>query len=66
LITSRIKSTTQNLPKAIEELEAYEVEIASERQKHDLRYARVETGSEVHQAGIMFTDLLPELPGQCL
>jgi hypothetical protein len=66
LITVRIKFIALNLPKSIEELEAYEVKIASERQENDVRYAQVEIVSQVHQTGVMLSDLLPELPGQRL
>jgi hypothetical protein len=55
-----------NLPETIEELEAYEVKIVSKRQEHDVGYAQVESVSQVHQTGVMFTDLLPELLGQRL
>jgi hypothetical protein len=61
-----MKSATLNLPKAIEELEAYEEKIASKRQEHDVGYARVESVRQVHQTGVMFTVLLPELPEQRL
>jgi hypothetical protein len=60
LITSRIKFIALNLPKSIEELKAYEVKIASKRQEHNVRYAQVESFRQVHQTGVMLTDLLPE------
>lgn len=66
MIISRTEFIALNLPKTVEELEAYEEKIASKRQEHDVRYAQVESVSQVQETSVMFTDLLPELPGQRL
>jgi hypothetical protein len=57
---------TLNLLETIEELEAYEIEVASKRQQHNVRYVLVERVGQVEQAGVVFTGPLPELLAQRL
>jgi hypothetical protein len=54
------------LLETIEELEAYEVQIASKRQEHDVGYAQVEGVGQEHQTGVVLAGPLPELLGQRL